>query len=585
MKKIIKLVTPKEAVLYLYSMFFIIIQVGLEVAVPRKMGIITEMLQRGECNMEDILSQGGIMLLYSLLAMVATIISTLFITKAGATLDKCIRKRVFEKTMSFSLEEMGHFGTSSLIARCTSDITQVQSFVTGGLQNAVRSPVIIVLVIVCISGTHLYWTIATIVAVAIIVTMLTVITIITMPSVKRLQSVNDKLIETSREHITGIHTIHAYGAFDFQKNRYEKVNEEQTRLHLFYDKAMAIFNPGASAVLYLLSVTIYILGAYIITGAGSDEKLILFSRMVEFISYANLLISAFIYLIVIISNLPNTLVSANRISEVLDTNVNIVDSEEEKKINENDKGTIEFSHVSFRYPGCNANVLDDISFKINRGETLAIIGATGCGKTSILNLIPRLYDATEGTVYVDGIDVKDYKLNDLRNIIGYVPQKSMLFSGTIANNIDYGENGRFHATLAEIQQAARIGQAEEFIMLKENGYDTKVAQGGANFSGGQRQRLTISRAICRNPEIYLFDDSFSALDYKTDNMLRTKLREHVGNATMCIVGQRISTIRNADKIIVIDNGRIVGEGKHDELLKNCSVYREIALSQNIKEVE
>lgn len=585
MKKIIKLVTPKEAVLYLYSMIFIIIQVGLEVAVPQKMGTITEMLQRGECDIKDIFVQGGVMLLYALLAMVATILSTLFISKAGAALDKCIRKQVFEKTMSFSLEEMGKFGTPSLIARCTSDITQVQSFITGGLQNAVRSPITIVWVIVCISGTHLYWSIATIAAVGIIVTMLTVITIITMPSVKRLQQVNDKLIETSREHITGIHTIHAYRAFEFQKKRYENVNEEQTRLHLFYDKAMAIFNPGATAVLYLLSVTIYVLGAYIITASGSDEKLILFSRMVEFISYANLLIAAFIYLIVIISNLPNTLVSANRITEVLDTKVSIVDSTEQKKADESNKGTIEFSHVSFRYPGSKVNVLEDISFKVNRGETLAIIGATGCGKTSLLNLIPRLYDATEGTVYVDGIDVKDYKLNELRNIIGYVPQKSVLFSGTIADNIDYGENGRFHATLAEIQEAARIGQAEEFIMMKDKGYDTKVAQGGANFSGGQRQRLTISRAICRDPEIYLFDDSFSALDYKTDNILRKKLREHVGDSTMCIVGQRISTIRNADKILVIDNAKIVGEGKHDELLKNCSVYREIALSQNIKEVE
>lgn len=585
MKKIIKLITKKEAKLYLYSMVFIIIQVGLEVAVPGKMGTITEMLQRGESNMMDILIQGALMLLYSLLAMLAAIFSTLFIAKAGAALDKCIRKNVFEKTMSFSLEEMGQFGTSSLIARCTSDITQVQSFITSGLQNVVRAPITIIWVIICISGTHWYWSVSTVTAVGLIVLMLTIITVLTMPSVKRLQFVNDKLIEASREHITGIHSIHAYTAFDFQKERYEKVNAEQTKLHLFYDKAMAIFNPGAGAILYMLSVVIYVLGAYIITSAGSDEKLILFSNMVAFISYANMLISAFIYLIVIVSNLPNTLVSAKRISEVLDTDVSISDAANNVEINEKDRGVIEFNHVSFRYPGSKENVLTDLSFKINKGETLAIIGATGCGKTSLLNLIPRLYDVTEGTVFVDGINVKEYKLNDLRNLIGYVPQKSVLFSGTIADNIAYGENGKFQATLTEIKKAAQIGQAEEFIKAKEGEYASKVAQGGSNFSGGQRQRLTISRAICRDPEIYLFDDSFSALDYKTDNILRKKLREYAGDSTMCIVAQRISTIRNADKILVIDNGKIVGEGKHDELIKNCDVYREIAMSQNLEEVE
>lgn len=585
MKKIIKLITKKEAKLYLYSMVFIIIQVGLEVAVPGKMGTITEMLQRGESNMMDILIQGALMLLYSLLAMLAAIFSTLFIAKAGAALDKCIRKNVFEKTMSFSLEEMGKFGTSSLIARCTSDITQVQSFITSGLQNVVRAPITIIWVIICISGTHWYWSVSTVTAVGLIVLMLTIITVLTMPSVKRLQFVNDKLIEASREHITGIHSIHAYTAFDFQKERYEKVNAEQTKLHLFYDKAMAIFNPGAGAILYMLSVVIYVLGAYIITSAGSDEKLILFSNMVAFISYANMLISAFIYLIVIVSNLPNTLVSAKRISEVLDTDVSISDAANNVEINEKDRGVIEFNHVSFRYPGSKENVLTDLSFKINKGETLAIIGATGCGKTSLLNLIPRLYDVTEGTVFVDGINVKEYKLNDLRNLIGYVPQKSVLFSGTIADNIAYGENGKFQATLTEIKKAAQIGQAEEFIKAKEGEYASKVAQGGSNFSGGQRQRLTISRAICRDPEIYLFDDSFSALDYKTDNILRKKLREYAGDSTMCIVAQRISTIRNADKILVIDNGKIVGEGKHDELIKNCDVYREIAMSQNLEEVE
>lgn len=583
MRRILAVITKNEWKLYFFALIFILLQVVFEILIPQKMGDIAMMLQDGNGTVKDVLLQGLVMLAYSLLALLAAVFTAYFISKSGAAIDRCIRKNVFEKTMSFSLEEMGEFGTSSLISRCTTDINQVQMFITGGVQNIFLSALKIISIIGCMASAHWYWSASTFVAVAIIVLMLTTITIVTMPAVKRVHYVNDELIERSREHIMGIHVIHAYNGFGFQKKRYEAANEEQTKLYLFYEKAMAVFTPGAAAVLYLLSVVIYVIGAYILLTVGDSEKAVVFSNMVEFISYANMLVISFIYIILVISMLPPTLVSASRIAQVLDTDVSIKDSDIDEPVSDANRGAIEFSHVSFKYPGSNENVLTDISFKINKGETFAIIGATGCGKTTLLNLIPRLYDASEGDVFVDGINVKDYKIKNLRNILGYVPQKSRLFSGTIAQNIAYGENGKFQAALSDIENAARIGQADEFIKLKENQYNATVAHGGSNFSGGQRQRLTISRAICRDPEIYIFDDSFSALDYKTDATLRKKLHENAGDATMCIVAQRISTIRNADRILVMDKGRIVGNGKHDDLIKECDVYREIVEAQNKKE--
>ena len=586
MKKIFTLITKKEIFLYACSIICIVLQVGLEVAIPQKMGQMTNMLQQSDTAAYDIIRLSVSMFIYSLLALAAAFLTSFFVSRAGAALDRILRKNVFEKIISFSLEEMERFGTSSLIARCTSDITQVQSFITGGLQLAVESAVTIVWVIICIAKADFLWTIATVIAVLIISVSFSVITIVTMPYVKRLQSVKDKLMQISREHIMGIRTIHAYTAFDFQKERYEKANEEHRALLLFYDKAMAIFNPGATAVLYILSVVIYVLGAYLITGASAaSEKMRLFSDMVEFISYSGMLISAFIYIIMIISNLPATLISAGRIKEVLDTKLSITDGNKDIPADNDKNGEIEFSHVSFKYPGSKDYVLKDVSFKISKGENAALIGATGCGKTTLLNLIPRLYDAVEGQVLVGGINVKDYKVDLLRNIIGYVPQKNFLFAGTIGSNIAYGENGRFKAALDDIKRAAYIGQAAEFINKKEGQYEAMVAQGGANFSGGQRQRLAISRAICRDPEIYLFDDSFSALDYKTDALLRKNLRMRAGGATMLTVAQRISTVQGADKIMVLDKGRLVGEGTHAELLAGCKVYREIAQSQNMTGAE
>ena len=586
MKKIISLITKKDALLYLCSILCIFLQIGLEVMIPRKMGDITELLQQigadasAAAQFSDIVRQGAAMLLFSLLALAAAVVTSWLVSTAGASLDRTLREKVFEKTISFSLEEIGRFGTSSLISRCTTDITQIQNFATSGLQLSVESAVTIVWVTVCISVSNRIWTFSTLAAVLIICVTLTAVMAVIMPCIRKLQSVNDSLVEISREHINGIRSVHACNAQDFQKKRFEAVNGEQIRLQLSYNKAMAVVNPAATAVLHLLSVVIYVSGAYLIFSAGEPEKLALFSGMVEFISYAGMLISAFISLIITMSTLPGTFVSAGRIAAVLNTDPRITDGPRTPSdAAAGERGTIEFSHVSFRYPDSKENVLTDISFRIGSGETVAVIGATGCGKTTLLNLVPRLYDATEGAVLVNGIDVKDYNIRGLRNLIGYVPQKSMLFSGTIAGNISYGDNGRFQATLHDIKNAAEVGQAAEFIAKKEGAYHAPVAHGGSNFSGGQRQRLTISRAVCRDPEIFLFDDSFSALDYRTDSLLRKALRERAGDATILIVAQRISTIRNADRIIVLDKGRIVGMGKHDRLLASCEVYREIALSQ------
>ena len=586
MKKIISLITKKDALLYIFSVLCIFLQIGLEVMIPQKMGNITELLQQigagtsATAQFSDILRQGAEMLLFSLFALATAVLTSWLVSTAGASLDKTLREKVFEKTMSFSLEEIGRFGTSSLILRCTTDITQIQNFATSGLQLSVESTVTIVWVIVCISVSNRIWTFSTLAAVLIICITLTAVMAVIIPCIRKLQSVNDILVEVSHEHINGIRSVHACNAQDFQKKRFEKINEEQIRLQLSYNKAMAVVNPAATAVLHLLSVAIYVSGAYLIFSAGELEKLALFSGMVEFISYAGMLISAFISLIITMSTLPSTFVSAGRIADVLNTEPHITDGQCTSSDSVAGKrGAVEFSHVSFKYPDSKENVLNDITFSISSGETVAVIGATGCGKTTLLNLVPRLYDATEGSVLINGVNVRDYNIRELRNLIGYVPQKSMLFSGTIAGNISYGNNGRFQATLSDIKKAAETGQAAEFIAQKEGTYNAAVAQGGSNFSGGQRQRLAISRAVCRDPEIFLFDDSFSALDYRTDSLLRKSLREKAGDATILIVAQRISTIRNADRIIVLDKGRIVSVGNHDQLLASCDVYREIALSQ------
>lgn len=579
-----KAMSGAEWGMFAISILLIVAQVWLETAIPAKISDITNLVQVKESPVSQILVQGGIMVIYAVAALLAAVLVVYLISRIGAKVSTRLRAEIYEKTMRFSMEEVGKFGTSSLITRCSDDVIQVQMFISAGLQYLIKSPLLAVFVIFNMTQGHIYWTFAALGAVFLITILLSVIIKLSMPAVRGIQEKNDALTNVDREHIMGIRVVNAYHAEEFQKKRFEQANEGVTGLNFLYSKAMAVFNPGANAIVYGLSIAVYVLGAFIISSAGADEKLGLFSSMLSFVSYSTLLLSALVYLILIVSLLPGALVSVRRISEVIEQTIRIQDGREEE-LSTKEKGTVTFSHVSFAYPGGKEYVLKDISFQAKKGETVAIIGATGSGKSSILNLIPRMYDTCEGEILVDGVNVKEYQLKDLRNRIGYVPQKSFLFSGTIAGNIGFGDNGRLAASLKEIEKAARVGQAEEFILGKEQGYDSCVEQGGSNFSGGQRQRLTISRAICRDPEIFLFDDSFSALDYQTDSKLRKKLRETAGDATMIIVAQRISTIRNADRILVIDEGRLVGEGTHEQLMEECSVYQEIASSQLKNEKE
>ena len=579
MQKIVKLISKKEAFLYIFCVLSILIQVSFEMAIPKEMAETTYALQNGTNDMEDIMHLGNLMLAFSIGALVAAVCASYSASKAGASLSRHLREKVFSKIMTFSLEETGKYGTASLISRCTTDITTVQDFVTGGLITIIKSPITIVCVVVRMSMDYWQWSAATTSAVILIVAFVVLMLKLAVPVMKRYQEVNDKIIEESTEHITGIRVVHSNKANVFQKKRYEKLNDEATKLLLFGERMVGVFVPFTTAVMNLLVVAIYVLGAVIMNSNDSNARMLIFAEMTEFLSYSILLVSAFVYVILIIANYPTTKACALRINEVLDTRVRITDGEESIIDDAAAGGAIEFSHVSFKYQGAKENALTDISFKVEPGENVAIIGSTGSGKTTLLNLIPRLYDVNEGVVSVCGIDVRKLKINELRNILGYVPQKSMLFMGTIANNISFGINSKYKESLDEIKKAAKIGQADEFISHKEGGYEGTVAYRGSNFSGGQKQRLTISRAIYRDPKIYLFDDSFSALDFKTDSILRKKLRENAQGATVIIVAQRISTIRNADKIIVLDKGRIVGEGTHDFLMNNCEVYKEIAQSQ------
>lgn len=578
MRIVLKNLRGKDWLCLLISAVFIVAQVWLDLRLPDYMSEITTLVQTPGSPVQSVMTAGFWMLACALGSLAASVVTGFFVARVGAVLAMRLRWSVFERTMEFSLEEMSRFSAPSLITRCTNDVTQVQNFVTLGLQMLIKAPITAIWAIRKIAGKNMFWTVTTVATIAGMVLLIFVILLLTLPKTVRVQKLTDDLNGVTREHLTGIRVVHAYDAYAFGQNRFDAVNDELTAKNLFVNRAMALLSPATSFLMNGLSLAIYFTGAFIIEVVSAGERLPVFSEMVVFSSYATQVVSAFIYLIAIFFLLPRAIVSMNRISQVVRTKVHIQDglcTAEDRPA----PGTVEFRQVSFCYPGAKENALTDISFTARPGETVAIIGATGCGKTTLLNLIPRLYDATEGTVLVGGRDVREYRLDTLRGQLGYVPQKNQLFSGTIADNINYGDNGRFEATLREIKAAAEVGQAREFIEKKAEAYQARVAQGGANFSGGQKQRLAIARAVCRDPEIFLFDDSFSALDYKTDKALRESLRRAAGNATILIVAQRISTIRNADRIIVLDEGRIVGQGRHDELMKTCPVYHEIALSQ------
>lgn len=578
MVKILKKLTKQEVYMILCSLVFIVAQVWLDLKMPEYMSTITTLVETPGSELSEILLNGGYMLLCAAGSMVAAMMTGFFVAKVAAGLSKTLREQTFKKVMRFNSEEMGRFSTASLITRTTNDITQVQTIVAMGLQAVIKAPILLVWAILKISNKQWQWSVATAAAVLVILAVLTIVIILALPRFQIIQKLTDNLNRVTRENLTGIRVVRAYNAEKYQEEKFEKANDELTSTNLFANRVMALLMPTMTFVTSGISLVIYWIGAYLIDAAEMSERLAIFSDMVVFSSYAMQVIMAFTMLTMMFIMLPRVMVSIRRINEVLDTEVKMKDG----VVNDGDgskQGEVEFRDVSFRYPGAGGDVLKNISFTAHKGETVAFIGSTGSGKTTLVNLIPRFYDATEGEILVDGIDVRNYSQQALHNKLGYVSQRAVLLSGTVESNVAYGNNGQPAPQKEAITEAITMAQASDFVEKMEGGMSARIAQGGTNVSGGQKQRLSIARAICRHPEIYIFDDSFSALDYKTDRVLRTTLDEKLKDATKLIVAQRIGTIRNADKIIVLDAGKIAGMGTHEELMKNCIAYQEIARSQ------
>ena len=581
MFKLFKNFTKKDYLLIFISFIFILVQVWLDLKLPDYMSEITKLVQTEGSKMSAILENGGYMLLCAFGSLLSAILVGYISSNVSASFSKTIRKKLFNKVENLGVAEVKNFSTSSLITRTTNDITQIQMFISMGLQLLIKAPVTAIWAVTKILNKNIAWSAVTAVAVIILLVTILALMSIVMPRFKRVQRLTDKLNGVTRENLTGIRVVRAFNAEKYQEDKFSKVNNELTNTQLFNQKAFAIMQPVMYLVMYFLTLSIYFIGADLINKAMMSDKLSLFSDMVVFSSYSMQVIMSFLMLAMIFMMLPRASVSAKRINEVLDTKLSIKDGKFTGDTKET--GTVEFKNVSFKYPDAEEYLLKDISFKANKGETVAFIGSTGSGKSSLINLIPRFYDATDGEVLVDGVDVKEYKQESLRNKISYVPQKAILFHGTVSSNVSFGDNGKGKINTKKIEEAVRVAQAEEFVSKMDKTYDSAIAQGGTNVSGGQKQRLSIARAVARDPEIYIFDDSFSALDYKTDYILRKELKNYTKYATSLIVAQRIGTIMNADKILVLDNGRCVGMGTHKELLKTCDVYKQIALSQLSKE--
>ena len=584
MIKILKFLTKKDWLFILCSFVFVVAQVYLDLKLPDYMSEITMLVQMPGSEMSEILNDGGYMLLCALGSLVASFIVGYFAARIASNLSWILRADVYDKIEGFSMAEINKFSTASLITRSTNDITQVQNIVAMGLQLIMKAPITAIWAIGKILGKGWEWTTATGIALLTIILLIAIIMVFVVPRFKKVQGLTDKLNLVTRENLTGIRVVRAYNAEGYQNEKFENVNNEVTKNNLVINRSMGLMMPGMMFVLNILSLSIYLIGAYLINEASMENKITLFSDMIVFSSYSMQVIMAFIMLTMIFIMMPRASVSAKRILEVLNTKESIVDGHGNVE-HTTDEGEIEFKNVSFRYPDAQDSeyVLRDISFKAKAGQTVAIIGATGSGKTSLINLIPRFYDTCEGEVLVGGVNVKHYKQKHLNNILGYVHQKAVLFTGNVSSNVTYGDNGKGEYSHEDIKKAIDIAQGTEFVSKMEDTYKSSIAQGGTNVSGGQRQRLSIARAICREPKIYIFDDSFSALDYKTDRKLRSVLKKETKGATNLIVAQRIGTIIDADKIIVLDEGQIVGMGTHEELMKNCKVYQEIAYSQLSKE--
>lgn len=585
MLRILKHLRWKEWLLVAACVVLIVGQVQLDLALPDYMSEITRLVQTEGSQMSDILLAGGKMLLCALGSMLLTVCTTFFTAQIASRFSARLRGKMYRKVVGFSNEEINRFSTASLITRTTNDISQLQMFFSFGMQSLIKAPIMAFIAVGKISTKSWEWSLLTGGVIAFVCVLLVFIMLYAVPRMKKMQTLTDNLNRITRENLTGLQVVRAYNAENYQEGKFAKANEEMTRNSQQANIAMSVMNPGMNLAMNGLTLGIYWIGAALISAiavtspAAMMERIGLFSDMVVFMQYAMQVIMAFLMLVMIFVMLPRVTVSAGRVNEVLDTKARIVDGKETQG-KPGMKGEIEFRDVSFRYPDADGDTIHHISFTAHHGQTVALIGATGCGKSSIINLIPRLYDATSGQVLVDGVDVRDYTQDALRSKIGFVPQKAFLFSGTVSSNVGYGED---NASGAAIRKAVFIAQAAEFVESPEVGYSGTVAQGGSNFSGGQKQRLSIARAVARDPEILVFDDSFSALDYKTDHALRQALREQTSGTTNIIVAQRIGTIRDADCILVIEDGAIVGKGTHRELMESCKVYQEIAYSQLSKE--
>ena len=578
---ILKALKWREWVYAVLSVACIVLQVWLDLTMPDYMSSITQLAVSGAgSNMGAIWRDGGLMLACALGSALSSVAVGFFAAQIAAALSFRLRAQVFDRVESFSMQEINRFSTASLITRTTNDITQVQMVVSMGLQVVIKAPILAVWAVIKITSTNWQWSAVTAAAVVLMVALMLFILLAVFPKFRKVQKLTDNLNAVTRENLTGVRVVRAYNAEEYQEEKFAKANLELTKTQLFTSRAMAVLAPVMTMLMSGLTLAIYWIGASLIdalpTGA---ERAALFGQMAAFSGYAMQVVAAFMMLAIIFIILPRAMVSVRRIREVLDTRPAIADGTISSLPADAPTGTVEFRHVSFRYPDASDDVLHDVSFRAERGQTVALIGSTGSGKSTVVNLIPRFYDATEGEVLVDGVNVKDFTLAALHDRIGYVPQRAVMFSGTVESNVAYGEKEGLAFTEEKVKEAVRIAQGQDFVEGKEDGYRAFVSQGGTNFSGGQKQRLSIARAVCREPEIFIFDDSFSALDYKTDKLLRQALKRELSGATSVIVAQRIGTIRDADLILVLEEGRVVGQGTHEELMESCEVYREIAYSQ------
>lgn len=575
MLKLFRNLTRRDWILVALSIGLIVVQVWLDLELPDYMQDITKLVQSPTVEMSDILLAGGKMLLCALGSLVASVFVVLCVARISTNFGANLRLKLFDRVQAFSMEEIGHFSTASLITRSTNDIMQVQMVLVMGLQVIVKAPITAAWAIAKISDQSWQWTLSTATAVAILICMVAIVMVVVMPKFKKLQRLTDEVNRVTRENLTGIRVVRAYNAEDYQERKFAEANDNLTNTHLFTQRTLATMMPTIGLVMNGLSLAIYWIGAYLINTAALADKAELFSNLVTFLSYAMQIVMSFMMLVVIFIILPRASVSAKRIREVLDTEPRILDGENTQG---RTVGEVEFRDVTFRYPDAQEPAIRNISFTAKQGETVAFIGATGSGKSTVINLIPRFYDATEGAVLIDGRDVREYTQEALHAKLGYVSQKAVLFSGTVRSNVDFGDND-----CEDVLPALETAQAADFVDKMPEGINSYIAQGGTNLSGGQKQRISIARAIARKPEILIFDDSFSALDYKTDRTLRNALMDACKDSTKLIVAQRIGTIRDADRIVVLDEGEIAGIGTHKELMQSCETYQQIAYSQLSKE--